>query len=132
MPQRTLLANGPMASNLKTTTARLLIACLLCVLAMAFGVEAKIACFGPLTGPGSDVRAAKALPSDAPRVAHTGENSSNPFHLPVSFTLLAIVAAVSLAYNSVVDRWELSVGFARNFTSDYFSSRSLRAPPVRS
>jgi hypothetical protein len=120
-----------MLRNLKASPARLLLACSLCLLAMAFAVEAKIAWYGPVSGPGSEVRAAKALPSDVPQVADSGENLSNPFHLPVSLTFLALIAVFSLSYISNTDRRKLSVCATRIFSAGYFSSLPLRAPPAR-
>ena len=121
-----------MLRNLKTSGSRLLFAGILCLLATAFAVEAKIAWYGPFTGPGSEVRAAKALPSDVPSVTDYGGNLSSPFHLPTSLTLLAVISADSLAYIINIYRRELPACAIRNCSSDYFSPLPLRAPPIAS
>lgn len=84
----------------------------LCLLAVAFAVEAKTAWFGPLTGPGSDVQAAKALPADMPRVIEHGVPTPDPVHPAIPFALIATLAA----------RWP-SVAPARKEVS-------RKAPPV--
>lgn len=77
---------------------RLALACSLCLLSIAFAMEAKIAWYGPLSGPGSEVRAAKAMPADVTSVIVRGhEQFSSPFHLPVSFTFLALAIAAFLS-----------------------------------
>ena len=57
---------------------RVPVAICLCLLAFLFAVEAKTAWYGPKAGPGSDVRAAKALPSNAPRAVDHGVPALDP------------------------------------------------------
>jgi hypothetical protein len=68
---------------------RTLFACGLCLLAVVFAVEAKTAWFGPAFGPGSDVRAAKALPADMPRIIAHGVPVPDPIHPQTPFADLA-------------------------------------------
>jgi hypothetical protein len=51
---------------------RIVLASWLCLLVIAFAVEAKTAWFGPVRGIGSEVRAAKAQPADLPRIIEHG------------------------------------------------------------
>lgn len=76
---------------------RALLGFVLCFLAATFAVEAKVAWYGPFTGPGSDVRAAKALPMNAPRLEEQGARASGTEHTPLLFALLAAGAAGLLA-----------------------------------
>jgi hypothetical protein len=70
-------------------TRRVTFALGLCLLAVVFAVEAKTAWFGPANGPGSDVRAAKARPSDLPQVIDDGVQVPNPVPPVLSFAVLA-------------------------------------------
>lgn len=124
------MVDFPMMRKLKASPAQLLLACSLCLLAMAFAVEAKIAWYGPLTGPGSEVRAAKALPSEASRLAEPGEVLTPPSHLPALLTFLALIAAVSLTYISNMNRRGLVACAVRVFPAKYYSPLPLRAPPA--
>jgi hypothetical protein len=103
----------------------------LCLLAVAFAVESKTAWFGPLTGPGSDVQAAKALPADMPRVIEHGVPAPDPVHPAIPFALIATLAA---AWPSVtpaqkeVSRTAPPVSLAAYF----FPSIFFRPPPFHS
>src|ERR1700690_1808159 len=70
----------------------------LCVLTFLFAVEAKTARYGPVAGPGSNVRAAKALPASPPRLVEHGVPAPDPTHPQViSPKISASVAAILLA-----------------------------------
>jgi hypothetical protein len=122
-----------MFGNLAASTAKLRIAlaCILCVLAIAFAVEAKTAWFGPLTDPGSEVQAAKALPADMPRLIEHGFPVPDPVHPAIPFALIATLA-VALPFlapaRNDVSRNEPPVSLAAYFFPLIF----FRPPPVYS
>ncbi|HUA93844.1 MAG TPA: hypothetical protein VL991_14820 [Terracidiphilus sp.] len=103
----------------------------LCLLAIAFAVEAKTAWFGPLTGPGSDVQAAKALPADMPRLIEHGIPVPDPVHPAIPFALITTVAIASPfaapAANEALDN-DAPVSLAAYF----FPSVFFRPPPFHS
>lgn len=111
------------------TKLRVTLACGLCLLAVVFAVEAKTAWFGPMTGPGSAVRAAKALPADMPRVIEHGVPAPDLVHPAIPFALIATLAAawpfVAPARNEV-RRTDLTVSLAAYFFPLIF----FRPPPV--
>jgi hypothetical protein len=55
---------------------------------MLFAFEAKTAWYGPVAGPGSEVRAAKALPVATPELVEHGVPSPDPEHPTVGFAAL--------------------------------------------
>ena len=63
----------------------------LCLLAFLFAVEAKTAWFGPVVGPGSCIRASKALPANLPKVVEHGVPVPDPVHPQLPFVALAFV-----------------------------------------
>ena len=67
---------------------RAALSCGLCLLAFLFAMEAKAAWYGPMTGPGSNVRASKAMPADTPRVIDHAIPVPDPLHPQVAFALL--------------------------------------------
>jgi hypothetical protein len=110
---------------------RTVLAGLLCLLAFAFAVEAKTAWYGPATGFGSDVRAAKALPVNTPKAARHREPGHDPAPAAVLFAVLAAFSAswpaVSdsrLLYHSARARSPLSIA------SCLIPSVFFRPPPV--
>lgn len=60
----------------------------LCLLAMLFAFEAKTAWYGPVAGPGSEVRAAKELPVITPELVEHGVSSPDPEHPTEAFAAL--------------------------------------------
>lgn len=110
--------------------ARLLLASSLCLLALAFAVEAKIAWFGPAVGPGSELRAAKALPSDLLRIVERCE-SFLLFHTGGSLAFLAPLPVLPLSLLNGFSRSEVARSAFRISSIESFSSSPLRAPPAR-
>jgi len=112
---------------------RTTLACMLCLLAFVFAVEAKTAWYGPFSGYGSDVRAAKALPVNVPKVAQHGEPAPDPVPAAVLFAALALFTAappagmdLHLLHGNICRESGLSNGCC-------FSSALLfRPPPVLS
>jgi hypothetical protein len=94
---------------LRGTTAstrfwRTALTCGLCLLAFAFAVEAKTAWYGPLSGPGSAVRASKAMRADAPNIIDHGIPVPDPIHPQTSFALLAAFATLLLTAETPTGR----------------------------
>jgi hypothetical protein len=78
---------------------RTLLAFGLCVLAFSFAMEAKLAWYGPDSGPGVTVSAAKALPADIPCLVSHGVPVPDPIHPLIPFVLLVLSAASCLPSN---------------------------------
>ncbi|MGH9599415.1 MAG: hypothetical protein ACRD27_06090 [Terracidiphilus sp.] len=91
----------PAASRPSRHTA---IAILLCILALSFAMEAKLAGYGPVEGPGSSVRAAKAMPADTPELVRDGVPAPGPLHPQFPVVLLVELAAVLLFGKSAFER----------------------------
>ena len=71
-------------------TGRTLVALVLCLLAISFAVEAKLAWYLPQNTMGSDVQAAKALPADVPQLILHGLPDHNPIFPLLPLILLTI------------------------------------------
>jgi len=76
---------------------RRVLACWLCALALVFAFEAKTAWYGPDCGPGSAVRAAKALPADLPQVVSHGVPTPDPVRPAIPFLIFGIFALPGLS-----------------------------------
>ena len=112
---------------------RTALACSLCLLAFVFAVEAKTAWYGPTVGPGSDVRAAKALPVSVPRIVQHGSQTTAPVYPLISIVLLSAFLATSLAGSDLIAGRNLPLAPVRVSSAPYFSSQSFfRPPPSRS
>jgi hypothetical protein len=104
----------------------------LCLLAFLFAMEAKIAVYGPINGPGRDVRAAKALPAVSPEpVEHPILTpDSHDFRTATVILSTAVTANPNAPYLS--QRTELLKHLPSLLTSAFFSPLSFfRPPPVR-
>jgi hypothetical protein len=112
---------------------RILLACGLCLLAILFAVEAKTAWFGPVVGPGSAVRAAKALPADMPKLIEQGILVADPVHPQIPFALLT-VAMIVLETNALIRAFrDVRRDYPSAFSAPCFSPHLFfRPPPVRS
>jgi hypothetical protein len=103
----------------------------LCLLAFVFAVEAKTAWYGPLMGPGSEVRAAKAMPADMPRVIEHGIPTPDPIHPNIPF---AILTALPVERPARIPAWsEILRSHTLVSRAAYFSPPIFfRPPPVLS
>ena len=101
MINSTYMLRGTSASVRFWRTA---LTCGLCLLAFAFAVEAKTAWYGPASGPGSAVRASKAMRADLPRVIDHGVPVPDPIHPHASFALLAAFATLLLTVKTPAGR----------------------------
>lgn len=104
----------------------------LCLLTLAFAMEAKMAWYGPNGGPGSDVRAAKALPADTPEVVSHGVPVPNLFNPQLPYALLATFAFACLLNTEVLLRHNIGlslhpVSAAHQLNANLF----FRPPPAR-
>jgi hypothetical protein len=99
----------------------------LCLLAFMFAVEAKTALYIPADGPGSVIRAAKALPAEMPVVVSHGAPESGFPH--TSLPLLAVVAIFCVGTAGAVQQRALSVGQVRVSAAAYFSPVHFFRPP---
>lgn len=112
---------------------RTALTCVLCVLAIAFALEAKAAWYGPASGPGSDVRAAKAMPASLPRVVEHGFPATGSVHPQVLFALLSAPLPACLISFNLSARRQPRTDFARVSSAAFFSPQFLfRPPPSRS
>jgi hypothetical protein len=103
----------------------------LCLLAVVFAVEAKTAWFGPASGPGSEVRAAKAWPADLPRVIEHGVPVPKAVPPLISFALLAALSPRRSAGNTLSPRRESAPGLASPSLAAFLSPQFFfRPPPV--
>ena len=100
-----------------------------CLLAFLFAVEAKTARYGPVAGPGSDVRAAKALPADSPKPVEQGVSAPDPTHLRVGFAALAAIMAARLLGTLVPGTSDLFSNCPPDFLSVSFSPPAYVRPP---
>jgi hypothetical protein len=112
---------------------RVALACGLCLLAVVFAVEAKTAWFGPAVGPGSAVRAAKALPADMPRVIEHGVPVPDPIHPHIPFAMLRAFCATPLSGADVPAQEWFAHRYVPVSLAAYFSPQIFfRPPPVLS
>jgi hypothetical protein len=124
MINSTYMLRGTTAS---TSFWRTLLTCGLCLLAFAFAVEAKTAWYGPAAGPGSAVRASKAMRADAPQVIEHGIPAPDPIHPQTSFTLLAVFATLLLTTETPTGREGARTRF--RLTLATFSPQVFFRPP---
>ena len=120
-----------MLRNRKAYSLRLLLASSLCLLAVAFGLEAKIAWYGSAAGPRSEISSAKALRPDAMQLVGHGRSVTAPSRVSLRFTLAAGVAACLPQHGRIALR-KNARNIVNTFSRKYLSSLSLRAPPTRS
>ena len=114
------------------TCIRTALALGLCLLAFGFAMEAKLACYCPAGGSGSEIVAAKARPADLPEIVSRGVLAPGPIHSQMFVVFLAALIAASVwkadalpGRNTVYSR--LSVSSAAYFSPSLF----FRPPPVR-
>ena len=117
--------SGVFASRL---LGRNILAVGLCLLAVLFAVEAKLAWYSPVSGPGSEIRSAKPYRADAPQVIDRGASSTDVTH---SLIALALLATIEVA--SVIVLTGDREGNPRQACLIAFSATNLffRPPPVR-
>jgi hypothetical protein len=119
--------SGLTAASLSIRRASLAVG--LCLLAFLFAVEAKTARYGPEVGPGSDVRAEKALPVDIPKLIERGVTAPDPVYpqFPVAilavWTVVLVARAIELPGRLIVnEQFQVSA-------TPYFSPNIFFRPP---
>src|ERR1700740_618822 len=75
---------------------RTALAMCLCLLAVLFALEAKIARYSPSSGPLSAIQSAKARPADGPELVSRGLAAASSAPLQWAFILLAAFATTGL------------------------------------
>jgi len=104
-----------------------MLALILCLLAVTFAVEAKLAWYLPPHTRGIEVQAAKALPADTPQLIPHGLPDHNPMFplLP-----LALLMALAIGCSSVAVSYYNAATFDRSPLSESsFSPLHLFRPP---
>lgn len=110
------------------TRFHLLMVAALCVLAIAFALEAKTAWYGPSGGPGSAVRSAKAMPIDNPRVVQHGIPAPDPLHPQLTVAFVALLFALPAVAENLSGR-VTTRALGRFATAQYFSPPVFFRPP---
>jgi len=104
----------------------------LCLLAFIFAMEAKMAWYGPLSGPDGDVHAIKALPVDTPDIVSEDFLAPDPVHPHLSFAFLAPLIALGLADTDTSLGRAIVQRYFKVSSAAYFSPNTFfRPPPVR-
>jgi hypothetical protein len=109
--------------------SRIALALGLCLLSVAFAVEAKTAWFGPASGPGSEVAAAKAWPADLPRVIEHGVTIPQAVPTLISFALMAALSSLRSYGNILSPRRESAPGPANSSPAAFLSPQFFFRPP---
>ena len=120
-----------MLRNRKASSFRFLLACSLCLLAVAFALEAKIAWYSLASDTRSEISFAKALPADAVQLVEHGQSATAVSRVPLRFTIAALIAVALTRPSRMAFRMSACNAVCAR-SSDYFSHLPSRAPPARS
>ena len=99
---------------------------LLCLLAVVFAVEAKLAWFGPDGSPTAQISAAKLQPADAPKITAHSHASSLPAALLLQFAEISVVVLMGRAAIRTPQRVSASTIPG---SPSFFPSLFFRPPP---
>lgn len=102
----------------------------LCLLAILFAIEAKTAWYGPVAGPGCNIRAAKALPVALPQLVDHGVPTPDPTHPGVVFAILPASTTAWLPRVKVPAFGEIQRNHLSFFTAYFSPATFLRPPPA--
>jgi|SRR5208337_3160437 len=119
--------SGSFADHLPCRRAPLAFA--LCLLAFLFAVEAKTAMYGPKYGPGSNVRAAKALPAATPKLLKHRILSPDPLHSHTAFVSLLLATALTPQAAHLPQRTRVFGNRLPRFTAAFLSPVHYFRPP---
>jgi hypothetical protein len=117
------------SSSVSRTAGRILLASTLCVLAVAFAMEAKMAWYGPAAGLKSEITDAKAMPADMPRLVGHGLVAPVPAAPQIHFLIPAILMAAAFfraGFARPLSIAPLALENARHF---FFSPFHFYRPP---
>ena len=104
----------------------------LCLLAFGFAMEAKLACYSPAGGSGSDIVAAKARPNDLPEVVAHGVPALDPVRSQILVGFLAALTVSFLWKADALPGRNIVYGCLSVSSAAYFSPYLFfRPPPVR-
>lgn len=121
----------PMSQNTTTSSAlsRILLAAMLCLLAMAFAMEAKMAWYRTAGGRLRDISSAKALPIDHLRVVSHGVPAPDPVHPEVAVPILACLVVLYAVFFDPRSRLAPVRSGSRVSAANYFSPPIFFKPP---
>jgi hypothetical protein len=114
----------------KRWTGRTLLALVLCILAISFAMEAKMAWYLPPHTLGSEVQAAKALPANTPQLILHGLPNHNPM-FPLSPLALLLAVTTGCLPVAVSFFCRASGGRSPVFPPTFTPPNFFRPPPVR-
>lgn len=103
----------------------------LCLLAVLFALEAKIAWFGPANGPSGDIQSQKARPADLPAVVFHGVSALPLAAFPLAVVFFACVAAIAWTDARFLPGVNVDSNHPPVSAASYFSpALFFRPPPV--
>ena len=103
----------------------------LSLLAILFAIEAKTAWYGPATGFGGIVRAAKAQPVTSPEVVEHGVPAADPAHPGAVFFLLPPIVALLILCIPMQASGTVHPGLPAESSSERLSfPNHFRPPPI--
>ncbi|HVN93318.1 MAG TPA: hypothetical protein VMT38_06470 [Terracidiphilus sp.] len=101
----------------------------LSLLAFLFAIEAKTAWYGPATGFGGIVRAAKAQPVTSPEVVEHGVPAPDPAHPGATFFLLPPIIVLLILCVPMHARGAVPPGLPVELSPEGLSFSNLFRPP---
>lgn len=116
-------------STASSALSRILLAAMLCLLATAFAMEAKMAWYRPASGEFRDISSAKALPINHPRLVSHGVPASNLMHPDAVVAIVAWQVALWLVFSDPRPRLAALRTGSRVSAADYFSPPIFLRPP---
>jgi len=119
------MAGAPTSRTFRRTA----LALVLCLLAFAFAMEAKLACYSPDGGPGSDIAAAKARPADLPEVVAHGVPAPDPVDARTLFFVLVALTTASLWKAEALRGRNIALPCQSVSSAAFFSSNLFFRPP---
>ena len=112
--------------------SRLLLAGILCLLAVTFAMEAKMAWYGPAAGPAGDIHAAKAKPADSGELAAENIPASDSNRALIPFApLAALAAAHCVAAKRLPGHWTIAAAVHAPPRLQFYPQIFFRPPPAR-
>jgi hypothetical protein len=101
----------------------------LCLLAVLFALEAKIAWYGPANGPSGDIQSQKARPADLPAVVAHGVSTLPPVTFPLALIFFASVAISACAGSNFLPGVNVDCSHLQVSAAPYFSPALYFRPP---
>jgi hypothetical protein len=101
----------------------------LCLLAVLFALEAKIAWYCPANGPNGNIQSQKARPADLPAVVAHGVSTLPLATLPLALIFFASVAAIACAESNFLPGVSVNFNHLPVSAKPYFSPALFFRPP---